>query len=214
MTTRKTGGDGTPVAGLLLAAGEGTRLGGPKALVELAGERLIDRGARILREGGCVPVYVVTGATKVEVDGATEVHNPKWRSGMGSSLRAGLDAMPTEVDAVVVALVDQPMVTSAAVRRLCQAYAEGSRAVVATYGGNLRNPVLLGREHWPSVHALAEGDVGARPFLRAYSHLVTPVDCDDVASPDDIDTAEDLERMRKILDLGQGGTDGMTVGPD
>ncbi|GAA3733797.1 nicotine blue oxidoreductase [Spinactinospora alkalitolerans] len=199
MTTRDRGGEGRSVAGLLLAAGRGSRLGRPKALVELAGERLADRGVRILREGGCAPIYVVTGAAEVTVEGAAGVHNPDWTSGMGSSLRAGLRSLPEGVDAVVIALADQPLVTAAAIERLVSAYEGGARAAVATYAGNPRNPVLLGREHWPSVHALAEGDVGARPFLRAYSHLITPVACDGVARPDDIDTPEDLDRLRELL---------------
>ncbi|MDA2808610.1 nucleotidyltransferase family protein [Nocardiopsis suaedae] len=205
MTTREHGAVRLPIAGLLLAAGRGSRLGRPKATVEVAGERLADRGVRVLREGGCVPVHVVLGAESIAVEGAAEVNNPGWESGMGSSLRRGLEALPEEVDAVVIALADQPLVTSAAVKRLIAAYADGARAAAATYSGNPRNPVLLGREHWPTVHALAEGDVGARPFLRAYSHLVTTVACDDVASPDDIDTPEDLERMRSLLTLGGDG---------
>ncbi|QBI53865.1 nucleotidyltransferase family protein [Streptomonospora litoralis] len=203
MTTREqsdAGASDTPIAGMLLAAGQGSRLGRPKALVEVAGERLADRGARMLREGGCAPVYIVTGAAEVDVERAAAVHNPDWETGLGSSLRVGLEAMPGDVDAVVVALADQPFVSAAAVRRLLAAYGDGARAAVATYAGNLRNPVLLAREHWPSVHALAEGDVGARPFLRAYSHLVTTVPCDDVASPDDIDTPEDLMRLQTVLD--------------
>ncbi|GAB3205757.1 nucleotidyltransferase family protein [Marinactinospora thermotolerans] len=203
MTTRERDAETTSVAGLLLAAGEGSRLGRPKALVELEGERLVDRGARILREGGCDPVYVVTGAADVTVEAAVTIHNPDWADGMGSSLRMGLATLPPGVDAVVVALADQPLVTPAAIGRLLGAYREGARAAVATYSGNLRNPVLLGREHWPSVHALAEGDVGARHFLRAYSHLVTMVACDDVARPDDIDTPEDLDRMRALLASGE-----------
>ena len=79
-------------AGLLLAAGEGRRLGRPKATLELDGERLVDRGVRTLRDGGCSPVLVVAGAAQIEVIGAVVVPNPDWRDGMGSSLRAGLAA--------------------------------------------------------------------------------------------------------------------------
>ncbi|WP_202421656.1 nucleotidyltransferase family protein [Nocardiopsis alba] len=189
-----------PVAGLLLAAGSGSRLGRPKALVELGGERLVDRGVRMLAAGGCSPVLVVLGAADTRVEGALTVHNTDWSSGMGSSVRAGIDALPDSVDAVLVALADQPLVTPAAVRRLVEAYEQGARAAVATYNGNPRNPVLLGREHWSTVYSMAERDVGARPFLRAYSHLVTSVSCDDIASPEDIDTAEDLARMSEMLD--------------
>ncbi|MFC7733107.1 nucleotidyltransferase family protein [Actinomadura keratinilytica] len=183
---------GDAPAGLLLAAGAGRRLGRPKALVEVAGERLADRGVRVLREGGCAPVLVVTGAAPVEVAGAVAVPNPDWRTGMGSSLRAGLAALPPDAPAVVVALVDQPRVGAAAVRRLVAAYRGGARVAVATYGGAPRNPVLIAREHFADAAAAAVGDRGARAFLRARPDLVTPVACDDVAAPDDIDTPADL----------------------
>ncbi|GLW63109.1 4-diphosphocytidyl-2C-methyl-D-erythritol synthase [Actinomadura rubrobrunea] len=179
-------------AGLLLAAGAGTRLGRPKALLELDGERLVDRGVRALREGGCAPVVVVTGAASVEAVGAVVVPNPAWRTGMGSSLRAGLAALPPDAPAVVIALVDQPRVGAAAVRRLVEAHRGGARVAVAAYGGAPRNPVLIAREHFADVAAAAVGDVGARAFLRARPELVTLVPCDDVAAPDDIDTPEDL----------------------
>jgi nicotine blue oxidoreductase len=184
------------VAGLLLAAGEGSRMGRPKALLELDGERLVDRGVRLLRDGGCAPVLVVSGAVSVEVIGAVVVPNPDWRSGMGSSLRVGIAALPPGVAAVVVALVDQPLVTPAAVRRLVEAHAGGARIAVATYAGRPRNPVLVGREHFAEVSEAAVGDVGARDFLRAHPQLVTPVACDDVAAPDDVDTPDDLDRLR------------------
>ncbi|WP_017587334.1 nucleotidyltransferase family protein [Nocardiopsis ganjiahuensis] len=187
------------MAGLLLAAGSGSRLGRPKALVELGGERLVDRGVRTLTDGGCVPVLAVLGAADTTVPGALTVHNPDWATGMGSSLRAGIDAMPDTVDALLVALADQPLVTAEAVRRLVEAFELGARAAVATYNGNPRNPVMLGREHWSTVYSMAEQDVGARPFLRAYSHLVTAVACDDIASPEDIDTEEDLARLTDML---------------
>jgi nicotine blue oxidoreductase len=190
------------VAGLLLAAGAGRRLGRPKALVELDGRLLVERGVALLRDAGCAPVHVVLGAAYDEVvataalDGATVVHNREWASGMGSSLRAGLASLPPQVDAVVVALVDQPFVTSEAVCRLIRAYRGGATVAVATYADQPRNPVLLARQTWADVAGLAHGDVGARPYLRAHPELVTRVPCDDVGSPDDIDTPEDLATVQ------------------
>ncbi|MBR8741595.1 nucleotidyltransferase family protein [Nocardiopsis sp. MG754419] len=185
---------------MLLAAGAGSRLGRPKALVELGGERLVDRGVRTLEAGGCAPVMVVLGAADTTVDDAVTVHNPDWASGMGSSVRTGIDALPDTVDAVLIALADQPLVTPEAVHRLVEAFEQGARAAVATYHGNPRNPVMLAREHWSTVYSMAERDMGARPFLRAYSHLVTTVACDDIASPEDIDTVEDLARLNEVFD--------------
>ncbi|WP_182879079.1 nucleotidyltransferase family protein [Microbispora sp. H10949] len=200
------------VAGLLLAAGGGSRFGGPKALVEFEGERLAGRGVRLLAEGGCRPVLVVVGAAEAAVEaelkgmakGATEdaevgavvVRNPLWETGMGSSLRAGLRALPPSAAAVVIALADQPLVRPEAVRRLVAAFRDGARVAVAAYGGVPRNPVLIAREHFAEVEALAVGDVGARPFLRAHPGLVTAVACDDAGDPADVDTPDDLRRLR------------------
>ena len=207
----------TTVAGVLLAAGEGSRFGQPKALVELNGHTLAERGVNLLRAGGAHPILVVTGAASVELDGTHSVYNPAWRTGMGSSLRAALqalsaaadpgatdDAYPgpgavnqagTRVGAVVVALADQPLVGAQAVARLIAAYRDGASVAVAAYGGQARNPVLLAREHWPEVMATATGDQGARTFLRARPDLVTLVECGDTGRPDDIDTPADLARI-------------------
>jgi CTP:molybdopterin cytidylyltransferase MocA len=191
------------VAGVLLAAGEGSRLGSPKALVELGGVRLVDRGIALLRDGGTAPVVAVTGAAVVDLLGVIMVHNPDWRSGMGSSLAVGLGSVPVSCDAAVVALVDQPLVGPGSVRRLIAAYRTGARVAVAAYHGQQRNPVLLAREHWPAAIALATGDVGARPFLRARPDLVTVVECADTGSPDDVDTPEDLVRIAGIIEAAE-----------
>jgi CTP:molybdopterin cytidylyltransferase MocA len=193
----------TGVAGVLLAAGEGRRLGSPKALVELGGVRLVDRGVALLREGGTAPVVAVLGAAVVELLGVITVHNPDWRSGMGSSLAAGLGSVPASAEAAVVALVDQPLVGSGSVRRLIAAYRAGARVAVAAYHGQPRNPVLLAREHWPAAIALAAGDVGARPFLRAHPDLVTLVECADTGRPDDVDTPQDLARIAGIVAVAE-----------
>jgi nicotine blue oxidoreductase len=184
----------TSVAGLLLAAGRGSRLGRPKALVEVDGRRLVDRAVATLRDGGCAPVVVVSGAAPLDLPGVLVAHNPDWATGMGSSLRTGLGALPADVGAVVVALVDQPGVGPEVVRRLVAAHAAGAEVAVAAYDGAPRNPVLLARAHWPAVSESATGDRGARAFLRTHPELVTPVECADIASADDIDTPADLAR--------------------
>ena len=187
------------IAGVLLAAGEGSRLGGPKALVEVAGTRLVDRGVALLRDGGTAPVVVVTGAVDVPLLGVITVHNPDWRSGMGSSLAAGLGALPDACAAAVVALVDQPLIGPGVVQRLIAAYLDGAGIAVASYDGRPRNPVLLARDEWAGVLALAAGDVGARPYLQAHPDRVTAVECGDIGRPDDVDTPEDLARVSRLL---------------
>jgi CTP:molybdopterin cytidylyltransferase MocA len=194
------------VAGLLLAAGAGRRMGRPKALVSFENELLVERGIRLLRDGGCRPVHVVLGAAyddvlaAIDPSGITVVRNENWASGMGSSLRHGLESMPAEVDAVVVALVDQPRIGAEAVRRLIAATGAGTGTstgtAVATYGGIPRNPVLLGRSVWDEVIELAVGDQGARAWLRTHPHAIHAVPCDDTGTPDDLDTPEDLNRLK------------------
>jgi nicotine blue oxidoreductase len=187
------------VAGILLAAGQGKRLGQPKALVEFGGITLAQRGVALLRDGGAAPVVVVTGAVPVDLPGVLAVHNPDWRSGMGSSLATGLATVPGSCSAAVIALVDQPLIGPEAVRRLIAAHAAGAGVAVAAYDGLPRNPVLLAREHWAEVTAMAVGDAGARPFLRAHPELVTDVECGDTGLPDDLDTRSDLDRLAGLL---------------
>jgi nicotine blue oxidoreductase len=194
-------GNPARVAGVVLAAGAGTRLGQPKALLRVGDELLLDRAVRTLRRAGCAPVVVVLGARAEEAVAAVDgtgvevVTNDEWATGMGSSLRAGLASLPGRADAAVVSLVDQPGVTAATVERLVAAWRADGRAAVATYGGAPRNPVLLPAESWAQVAASAVGDRGARAWLRAHPGRVSEVACDDVGSADDIDTPADLRRF-------------------
>jgi CTP:molybdopterin cytidylyltransferase MocA len=186
----------TGVAGLLLAAGAGIRFGGPKALVEVDGGTLLDRGVALLWNGGCSSVHVVLGAgfdvVAPHVRHAEAVHASDWSDGLGASLRAALTALSgADARACVIALVDQPLVGAAAVRRLIDVPGDPA-AVVATYAGATGHPVLLSRRVWADVAALAQGDIGARPWLDAHRDEVMAVACDDTGSPRDIDTPEDL----------------------
>ncbi len=201
------GPDAAPVAGLLLAAGGGRRLGGrPKALLGHRGGLLVEHAARVLHEGGCDPVVVVLGAGAAEVRarlGATRddgpragpvlVDNAAWADGMGTSLRAGLAALAaTDATAAVVTLVDQPRVGAAAVARVLAAHRKGARLVAAAYDGVRGHPVLLAREHWAGAAEAAVGDRGARAHLAQHTAAIRLVECADVAAPDDVDTPADL----------------------
>ncbi|MET7822549.1 nucleotidyltransferase family protein [Micromonospora zamorensis] len=190
-------------AGLLLAAGAGRRYGRPKALVELDGVPLVRRGITLLRDGGCTPVHVVLGAGADDVPdlpGAVPVRHDGWPEGLGSSLRRGLASLPADVPAAVVVLVDQPLLSPAAVRRVRAAYAGGALVAVATYAGRPGHPVLLTRETWPLLDRYAVGDRGARDLLRDRPDLVVEVPCDDVGAPLDVDTPADLLRLRALSD--------------
>ncbi|MEU2183245.1 nucleotidyltransferase family protein [Streptomyces thermolilacinus] len=220
-----------PVAGLLLAAGGGRRLGGrPKALLEHRGRPLVEHAVAALRAAGCGPVHVVLGAAagavreRADLAGCVVVENPRWERGMGSSLRAGLASLgPTEgggtggadagagtagadtdateagtagtADAVLVVLVDQPGIGAEAMARVAGAYRGRGSLAAAAYGGRRGHPVLLGADRWAEVAAGAEGDQGARAYLRAHEAEITLVPCGDVAEPYDIDTAADLAHL-------------------
>jgi CTP:molybdopterin cytidylyltransferase MocA len=188
------GGAVSAIAGIVLAAGGGRRFGGPKALAEVGGERLVDRACRVLREGGCAPVVAVLGAAVVPVPGADDVVvNPGWADGMGSSLRAGLAAAALvdapDVAAAVVVLVDQPWLSPAAVSAVARGAATSS-LVTAVYAGERGHPVLLGRDHWAGVRDLARADVGARAYLAAHAADVEEVEVPGSAA--DVDRPEDL----------------------
>ncbi|MGG2459576.1 nucleotidyltransferase family protein [Streptomyces sp. RGM 3693] len=191
------------MAGLLLAAGGGRRLGGrPKALLDHRGRPLVEHAARVLRDGGCGPVHIVLGAAAEAVRARAELAdygvsvNPDWAQGMGSSLRVGLTALAgSGADAVVVSLVDQPGIGAAAVARVVAAYTGRDALAAAAYGGERGHPVLFGAERWADIAASAEGDRGARAYLRRHAGAVTLVECGDVAEAYDIDTPEDLRRL-------------------
>ncbi|KUL35355.1 4-diphosphocytidyl-2C-methyl-D-erythritol synthase [Streptomyces sp. NRRL F-4489] len=191
------------VAGLLLAAGGGRRLGGrPKALLDHRGRPLVEHAAQVLRDGGCGPVHIVLGAAadavraRADLTGCGVSVNPDWAQGMGSSLRVGLAALAgSGADAVVVSLVDQPGIGAAAVARVVAAATGPDALAAAAYGGERGHPVLFGAARWAEIAASAEGDRGARAYLRRHAGEVALVECGDVAEAYDIDTPEDLARL-------------------
>ena len=180
------------VVGLLLAAGGGRRFGGPKAPHIHEGERLVDRGVRLLKEAGCTTIVVVLGAWVGEVPDATVIVNESWGRGQASSLLCGLEAIPASAQQVCILLVDQIGMTSQAISRVINS---SESAAAASVDGVFSPPVSLKREHFESVQrdlkeALLDtkrADQGAKPYFLNVGGQLIPVD--DVASLEDLDEA-------------------------
>lgn len=193
-------------AGLLLAAGAGTRMGTPKGLLRDQREvPYLDRALGTLFEGGCETVTVVLGASSQEaaalLAGAGWEGDPAvrlvvaadWAEGMGASLRAGLASLSgCAADCAVVMLVDLPDVGPGVLERVIAAAAGEDSLVRASYAGTPGHPVLLGRAHWAGLLASVSGDRGARDYLAGRD--VVAVECGDLATGVDVDRPEDLPR--------------------
>ena len=190
-------------AALVLAAGAGRRLGGPKALVRPrpGAPTLLETVVGRVRAAGCDDVLVVVGAQAPAVSelvrstGARTVLADDWDEGMGASLRAGLAALAADgldaPDVALVTLVDLPDVGPEVLVRVLHAAGTGRDALArATYDGVPGHPVVIGRDHWMAVRESATGDRGARDYLRATAHV--SVECGDLATGRDVDTVEDL----------------------
>lgn len=172
---------------MIVAAGGGRRFGAPQALFRLGDKSLVERAVETAREAGCAPLVVVLGAaadrvqSSVDLTETTVVVDSAWGRGLGSSLRAGLQALADEpVEAALVVPVDMPGVTAEAIRRVV-ALPYPDALVCATYDGVRGYPMLFGRRHWAGIVTLANADVGARPYLMAHKDEIVDISCDSVA---------------------------------
>ncbi|KAE8765961.1 NTP transferase domain-containing protein [Georgenia thermotolerans] len=168
-------------AGIVLAAGAGTRYGCPKILVP----GFLDAALGAFDGAGVTNVRVVTGAARIDLPfDVGEVFCPRWHRGMGASLRAGLEAVEPEVDRVLVHVVDCPDVDARVVARvLAQDATLPARAV---FEGRPGHPVSLPRHHVAALLAVLDDAAGAGRYLAALPDLVR-VECADLASGRDID---------------------------
>lgn len=185
-------------AGLVLAAGAGTRFGGPKALARTPdGDPWVLLAVAALQRAGCAPVLVVLGAGAEQARGlvpdtARVVLAEQWSEGLSASLKAGLRALAdsdedvdVEVDAVLITLVDLPDLPPAACLRLLAGGVDEDSLRQAVYDGTPGHPVLLGRHHWGPVHDGLHGDRGAGRYLAAA--LAERVECGDLFTGTDVD---------------------------
>jgi molybdenum cofactor cytidylyltransferase len=198
------------VAAILLAAGRSSRYraaGGAevsKLVADYRGEPLVRAVARAALASRAAPGVVVTGHAREDVEAALAglplgfTHNPDFASGLASSLKAGVAALPESAIGALVLLGDMPAVAPAAIDRIVSAFVAGpaALAVAPIVAGRRGNPVLLSRALFGRIARL-EGDEGARRLLSALE--VTEVPFDDAGVALDIDTPEDLVTARKLL---------------
>jgi len=188
-------GGGVSVAAVVLAAGASERLGEAKQLVELAGERLLERAVRTAAEAGCDPVVVVLGARAAEIravarlGAAKVVVNDGWREGMASSIRVGVKAVGADVRGIVVMTCDQPAVDAAHLAGLMQVGAAEMVRVSSSYAGRSGVPAYFPVADAAELLGLA-GDVGARALLDGSKSLAL------AGGELDVDTRAALEAAR------------------
>ena len=192
------------VAAVVLAAGRSRRMGeANKLLADIDGAPMVVRVVDALQAAAVAPIIVVTGHDAARVRAALAgrpvsfAHNPDHDQGMGTSLRAGVGALPGHVDAALMCLGDMPRVGPAHIARLVAAFDPGrARAIcVPVHQGKRGNPVLFDARFFADMDRL-RGDVGARALLEAHGDMVHAVPMDDSGVLLDVDTAEALAALR------------------
>jgi len=188
------------IAALVLAAGQSRRMGAiNKMLADTEGAPMIAHTLAAVASSAAAPVVVVTGHEPEGVSAAlkdhdvTYAHNPDYADGLSTSLRVGLDALPDDVEGVVICLGDMPAVEAAHIDKLIAAFdAEEGRAIcVPTFQGKRGNPVLWAASFFQEMRDVA-GDVGARHLIGQHAEIVCEVAVDDDAVLLDLDTPEAL----------------------
>lgn len=209
-----------PVAGIVLAAGSSARMGANKLLLRLGGESVVRRAVREALRAGLDPVLVVLGheadLARAELAGLAcrPVLNPGFASGMGSSLRAGIAAVPPEATAAVVVLADMPFVTAEMIAELVVRHRRGAALVASQYGASVRGgadggeatpegavlapPTLYDRTFFPEL-AGAEGEGGGRAVLERHRAVAEVVRWP-AAALGDLDVPDDFRRARARLE--------------
>ncbi|TSK06005.1 MAG: molybdenum cofactor cytidylyltransferase [Geobacter sp.] len=192
------------VAGIILAAGEGSRMGTTKQLLPFRGKSILEWVVESALASALHRVVVVLGhqaeriVPLIEGRGIEVALNPDYRRGQSSSLQCGLRHLGAESDAALFLLGDQPLITPALIDTLIRSYQDSEQPVVMpVYRGRRGNPVLFDRETFPGIESL-DADCGARPLFERYRERLLPVPVEDAAIHLDVDTAADYLRLLEL----------------
>jgi molybdenum cofactor cytidylyltransferase len=198
---------GKQVAGIVLAAGQSRRMGGPnKLLAEIRGKPLVRHVTEQVLASHAAPVVVVTGHQRERIEAALAgldvrfAHNPDFDDGLSTSVRTGIAALPPEADAAIVCLGDMPSIDAGHIDRLIATFdpAKGAPIVVPTFEGQRGNPVVWARRFFPELSAL-QGDVGARHLIGTYADAVVEVPLESAVLVD-VDTPDALAAAKAELE--------------
>jgi molybdenum cofactor cytidylyltransferase len=190
------------IAGLILAAGESSRMGRDKALLTYRGRTFLETIVTTLREVGIEHVAVVLGhhaeeiQQAIKLEGGEIVVNFEYHRGQTSSLQAGLRALASDdLEAIVLCLVDHPAVSAATVQTLVEAFHQShAPVVIPTYQGQHGHPVIIGRALFSELLSLDPGE-GANTVIRKYRDATQLVEVDDPGILRDVDDPETYHHL-------------------
>jgi molybdenum cofactor cytidylyltransferase len=196
---------------IILAAGASTRMGTPKQLLLYQGRSFVRHIAEVAIASVCQPIAVVLGANAKRIKPEIThlpvhvVENQQWAEGMSSSLRVGLKALLTvtqNLEAVAIALCDQPFVSSPMLDQIVEAYHFTGKAIIASeYAGTLGVPALFSHTLFSELLALKNTE-GAKQIIRKHIQEVFSVPFPEGAI--DIDTPKDYEQFQTLMKSGEG----------
>jgi molybdenum cofactor cytidylyltransferase len=199
---------GRNVAAVVLAAGRSTRMGAiNKLIAEIGGKPLVRIAAEQVLASRAKPVIVVTGHEKERLEAALAglpvrlVHNPDYAEGLGTSLKAGIAAVPGDADGVIVCLGDMPQVDATLIDKLLAAFdpERGALVVVPSIDGRRGNPVVWSRRFFHGLMTI-NGDIGARHLIGTYTEAVVEVPVAGEAALTDVDTPESLSAVKAEIE--------------
>ena len=194
------------ISGILLAAGESSRMQGAfKPLLKWGKRTVIGECVHQMRNSQLAEIFVVLGHREMEIrqtlsgSGVQYVINEEYRQGMLSSIKAGLAMISPNSDAALIALVDQPMITKEVINNLIDAFSSGEKGIaMPTYRGKRGHPVIISAKYFEDVMQLDEASPeGMRQFIAAHPNDTLEVPVDTTAVIEDIDLPEDYERLSK-----------------
>jgi molybdenum cofactor cytidylyltransferase len=196
------------IGAVILAAGESKRMGFPKQLIEICGEKIIRIVVKKVLNVGFGDIVVVLGHMAGDIAryiddmiGIKIIVNPRYREGMSTSLIEGIKNLRQDIEAFMVILGDQPFVSKETMEKIIETYYGMERKplmVVPTYRGLRGNPVLISSRIAKEIMSL-RGDIGARALMERYKAYISYIEIQDPGVVLDIDTKEDLEKALKTF---------------